>query len=67
MRRTKLMLGLILITTLYWGVFVNILIHITMFYELMVFPVVLINIFGNFFLCFAYALDWEDDFKNSQI
>ena len=68
MKKTKLILALILITFVYWVLFVNLQIHIVMYYELeMEGLLVMLNLFGNFFLCYAYALDKEFDFKNSTI
>ena len=68
MRKTKLILSLILITFVYWVLFVNLQIHIVMYYELeMEGLIVMVNLLGNFYLCFAYALDWEESYKKSKI
>ena len=67
MRRTYLIITLILITFVYWVLCVNTQVHISRYYELsMEGLIVLINLFGNFFLCLAYALDWEDGYKKSK-
>ncbi len=67
MRKTYLIIALILITFVYWVVFINLQIHISMYYELRMEEfIILINLFGNFFLCFAYALDWEESYKKAK-